>query len=185
MSTSLLRPDLFSAVASHAGDALIEYSYMPAFPAVVRALRDHYDGSFACFRVDFRSRPGISRANDFELINTYCLAACYSPSPVGVPELQFDLATVGIRQPIWDRWLEWDPVRMVGRKEEAARSLGAVYLDGGQRDEYFLDVAAMALKRTLETTGLDTVRLELFDGEYVRVQGRYPIAIRFLTEALA
>lgn len=43
MITPMLRPDLFGALATHAGDALYEYCYIPEFPQVVRALRQ-YDG---------------------------------------------------------------------------------------------------------------------------------------------
>ena len=43
MITPMLRPDLFGALATHAGDALYEYCYMSEFAAAVRHLR-RYDG---------------------------------------------------------------------------------------------------------------------------------------------
>ena len=43
MITPMLRPDLFGAMASHAGDAYYELLYIPEFGKAVRALRD-YDG---------------------------------------------------------------------------------------------------------------------------------------------
>ncbi len=46
MITPMLRPDLFGGLATHAGDALFEASYLPDFPAAARALRDHWTGSF-------------------------------------------------------------------------------------------------------------------------------------------
>jgi enterochelin esterase-like enzyme len=39
LSLALTRPDRFSALASHAGDALYEYLYLPVFARAVRALR--------------------------------------------------------------------------------------------------------------------------------------------------
>ena len=42
MITPMLRPDLFGALATHAGDALYELCYIPEFPKAVR-LRE-YDG---------------------------------------------------------------------------------------------------------------------------------------------
>jgi len=54
MVTPMLRPDLWGGLATHAGDALFEVCYLPAFPQSVRALRDHYQGSFERFRQDFR-----------------------------------------------------------------------------------------------------------------------------------
>src|ERR1700742_3665638 len=46
MVVPMLRPDVFGALASHAGDALFECCYQPSFPGVARTLRDHYDGSY-------------------------------------------------------------------------------------------------------------------------------------------
>src|SRR5918992_1353779 len=45
----MLRPDVFGALASHAGDALFEACYAPDFPKVARELRDRYDGSYERF----------------------------------------------------------------------------------------------------------------------------------------
>src|SRR4051795_2178778 len=61
MITPMLRPDLFGALATHAGDALYEYSYLPDFRVSARALRDEYDGSFDRFWEDLRSRPPFSK----------------------------------------------------------------------------------------------------------------------------
>ncbi|GAA1591207.1 hypothetical protein GCM10009789_51440 [Kribbella sancticallisti] len=46
MVTPLLRPDVFGALATHAGDAAFEVSYQPEFPLRARQLRDQYDGSY-------------------------------------------------------------------------------------------------------------------------------------------
>ncbi len=184
MVTPLLRPDLFSGLASHAGDALFEYCYLPEFPQVVRSLRDHYQGSIERFREDFQSRAGISKPGDGPLVNVYAMAACYSARADGIPELPFDPATGAIRKAVWERWLEWDPVRLMARRHQAAQSLRAVYLDGGRSDEYFLEVGAVAVKATLEEIGVKGVHLELFDGGHGGIEYRYPIGIRFLAEAL-
>ena len=83
----MLRPDVFSALASHAGDALFEACYLPEFRETVRALRDRYEGSYDRFWEDFRSRPAFSKQEDNVLLNDWCMAACYScllytsPSP--------------------------------------------------------------------------------------------------------
>src|SRR5215212_208381 len=49
MVVPMLRPDVFGALASHAGDALFECSYIPEFPLVARTLRDRFDGSYERF----------------------------------------------------------------------------------------------------------------------------------------
>src|SRR5438093_933664 len=78
----------FGALATHAGDALFENCYAKDFPVVARALRDRYDGSFERFWEDFRARPGVFKPDDFELINTWGMAAAYSAG-----ELPIDVAT--------------------------------------------------------------------------------------------
>ena len=49
MVVPMLRPDVFGALASHAGDALFECCYLPNFPQLARKLRDDFDGSLERF----------------------------------------------------------------------------------------------------------------------------------------
>ena len=49
MVVPMLRPDVFGALASHAGDALFEACYLPSFPKAARMLRDEFDGSWDAF----------------------------------------------------------------------------------------------------------------------------------------
>ena len=59
--TAMLRPDLFSACASLAGDCLFELSLLPDLARARRALRDRYDGSYERFFVDLGTRAAMSR----------------------------------------------------------------------------------------------------------------------------
>jgi hypothetical protein len=59
-----------------------------------------------------------------------------------------------------------------------------IYLDAGKRDEYFLDLGAIAFAREVEAAGA-TCTLELFDGTHGGLTYRYPGAIRELVLALA
>ncbi len=185
MVSALLRPDLFGSLASHAGDALFEFCYLPEFPEVVRQLRDHYQGSYANFWTDFRSRPALSQSRDFPLVDAWGMAACYSAAADGTPELPFDEGTGVMRPEVWQRWLEWDPVRLIAARPDAARSLRGVYLEGGRHDEYHLDVGAGAVAAALLELGVAEVRLELFEGGHRDIEYRYPIALRYLAEILS
>ena len=75
--TPMLRPDLFSGLAAHAGDSLFEACYLPEFRESVRALREEYGGSYERFWEDLRSRPAGSKKSDGVLMNDWCMAACY------------------------------------------------------------------------------------------------------------
>ena len=147
MVTPMLRPDVFSALASHAGDALFEACYLPEFPKSVRALRDHYEGSFERFWEDFRSRPAFSKQSDDVLLNDWCMAACYSAEKDGTVRLPFEVATGKLIDDVWQRWLEKDPVRMIPDRADEVRSMRAIWVDGGTRDEWFLDNGAVAVSK--------------------------------------
>jgi S-formylglutathione hydrolase FrmB len=179
MVTPMLRPDLFSGLATHAGDALFELCYLRDFPEAVRVLRDTYDGSFEKFWEDFRSRPAFAKSSDYALLNTYAMAECYAPG-----ELPFDTTTGQLRPDVWEKWLAWDPVRMVERHADALRGLKAIYIDSGKRDQFFLDLGAEGFRQALERIGVTDVYFELFDGMHGGIEYRYPIALRYLAERL-
>ena len=187
MITPMLRPDLFGGLASHAGDALYENCYQPFFPGVVRALRDHYDGSYDRFLDSFRTRVPMTEPDDDELISTYGVAACFSADDDGTVRIPFDTATGRLVDEVWARWLAWDPVRMVPEHADALRSLRAIYLDAGRRDDFYLDLGAEAMRGALSEAGVDPARVafHLFDGTHSGIDHRYPSALAYLAGALA
>ncbi len=184
MVTPMLRPDLWGGLATHAGDALFEVCYQPEFPQVARALRDRYDGSFERFWADFRSRPAMSRPDDGALVNQYAMAACYSTDADGTIHFPFELATGQLVPDVWERWLAWDPVRMVPRHAAELREMRAIYVDAGTRDEYFLDLGAEAYRRALAAAGAPEPFFGRFDAKHGGIEYRYPIALRYLAERL-
>jgi S-formylglutathione hydrolase FrmB len=182
--TPMLRPDLFGALASHAGDALFEACYLPEFAKTARALRDEYGGSYDAFWKDFRSRPAFSKDSDAVLLNDWCMAACYSAEEDGTVTLPFDVETGRLIEDVWKRWLQWDPVRMVPRYADAIRSLRAIYIDAGKKDEWFLDNGAVAVKKELDALGVDC-EFELFDAGHMSIEYRYPKSLAFLCRRMA
>jgi S-formylglutathione hydrolase FrmB len=185
MVTPMLRPDLFGGLATHAGDALFEACYLPEFRQAARALRDEYEGSFDRFWDDFRSRPALSKESDHVLLNSWCMSACYSADDDGTVRLPFDPATGELRPDVWERWLAWDPVRMVPRHADALRSQRAIYVDAGTKDEFYLDLGAEAFRRALAEIGVEDVHFELFDATHMAIEYRYPLALKYLAERLA
>lgn len=185
MVVPMLRPDVFGAFASHAGDALFEACYLKDFPVTARALRDHYDGSFDVFFEKMRAAPALDYGKHGAPLNTYAMAACYSPdedSP-GKARLPFDIETGKLIDDVWAEWLSWDPVRMAPKHADALRSMKLIYLDAGKSDEYFLDLGAQAFAKELDVLGI-SYTLELFEGRHGGISYRYPGAIKALVEAL-
>jgi S-formylglutathione hydrolase FrmB len=185
MVTPMLRPDLFGGLATHAGDALFEACYLPDLRVVARALRDEYDGSYERFWEDFRSRPAFAKQSDSVLMNVWCMAACYSADEDGTVRLPCDPLTSRLDEEVWQRWLQWDPVRMTPRHAEALRGMRAIYIDAGRRDEWFLDLGAEAFRRALTEIGVTDIRFELFDAGHGAIEYRYPIALAYLAERLS
>jgi len=186
MITPMLRPDLFGAFATHAGDALYEFCYLPEFAEAVRHLRA-YDGDIDRWWDDFRSRPAFSKAEDESLITALGCSAAFSPGEDGRPVLPFDPRTGVVRQSVWDRWLAWDPVRMAPDHAAALRSQRAIWIDAGTRDDYFLDLGAQAFREELVRIGVaeDAMHFELFDATHAAIEYRYPMALAWLAHRLA
>ncbi len=187
MVTPMLRPDLFSALATHAGDALFEHCYLADARTAVRVLRDRYDGSLDRFLSAFREHPDRLDGRDWDVLDIYAMAACYAADPDGSVNLPVDLADGRLLPEVWDRFLAWDPVRMVARHAEALRSMRGIWIDAGRSDDYFLDLGAEAFRVELERIGVTepVVHFELFDGTHAGIDWRYPMAIAWLAERIA
>jgi Putative esterase len=183
--TPMLRPDLCGGLASHAGDTLYELAYMPGFAKVVRTLRDDYGGSFERFWEDFHSRPPMSKPSDMDIVIQYGVAACFSAEPDGTVLQPFEVSTGRLVDDVWQRWLDWDPVRMVERYADALRGLRAIYLDAGKRDEWYLDLGAESFRAELERIGVTDFYFELFEATHVGIDYRYPISLKYLAERLS
>lgn len=157
---ALERPDLFHACAAHSPDALFEVTVARDFAPSARALRDGDESSL-------------------ELLVTRSLADAFSGG-----ELPFDAGTTELVPEVWARWLERDPVRLVARHADAARSLRGVWLDVGDRDDYYADLGVEALRRALEAAGA-RVRWERFPGGHRGLSWRYPLSLAWLVESLS
>ena len=181
MITPMLRPDLFGALATHAGDSLYEYCYLRDFGSIARTLR-RFDGDIWRWWDEFRSRIAFTDAADAELIGFLGVAAAFSAQEDGTVDLPFDPQTGVVRPEVWQRWLDWDPVRMAARYADALRSMRAIWIDAGVKDEYFLDVGAEAFRDELRKIGIsdDVINFELFDAGHGAIEYRYPLSLAWI-----
>ncbi|MEU7787374.1 hypothetical protein [Amycolatopsis sp. NPDC049159] len=92
-----------------------------------------------------------------------------------------------MRPEVWERWLAWDPVRMVPDHAAAIRSLRAVWIDAGTSDEYYLDLGAEAFRAAIAAAALpaERVHFELFDAGHAAIDYRYPLSLAWLAGRLA
>jgi hypothetical protein len=185
MVLPMLRPEVFGALASRAGDALFENCYQHDFPQAARVLRDRFDGSYERLLETVRAAESFDWDTFGAPLNAYAMAAAYSPDPTrpGGVLLPFDTRTGRLIDDVWQLWLDHDPVRMAPRYGEALKGLRCVYIDAGRSDEYFLDLGAQAFSDALSALGVDH-RFDLFDGRHGGTSYRHPTAVRALLEAL-
>jgi hypothetical protein len=103
MVVPMLRPDVFGALASHAGDALFEYCYLPEFPSIARRLRDDFGGSFDELLTKVREAPSFDWGRFGDAFSMYAYACAYTPDPdrPGKPLLPFDPATGRLNEEVW------------------------------------------------------------------------------------
>lgn len=136
-------------------------------------------------KLDVYTRPAFSKDSDGHLLNDWCMAACYSADSDGMVHLPYDTITGELQSDIWERWLAWDPVRMAPLHADSLRTMKAIYIDAGKRDQFFLDTGAEAFRQTLERVGVQDVFFELFDATHAAIEYRYPLSLKYLAERLA
>ncbi|HTS32835.1 MAG TPA: alpha/beta hydrolase-fold protein [Thermoplasmata archaeon] len=188
LSLAMYHPDVFRAAASNAGDLYFEYTYTPQFSLAFRALRKEGGPEALLRKVLAQPTSGFSPHHPMiQALELMAYAACYSPveDEPGRFELPFDLETGAIRPEVWERWLERDPVRMVqtDRFSEALRRVDYVYVDGGTRDEWALDVGARIFAATARRRGIH-VDHEEYDGVHGDGVARYDVFLPRVLGAL-
>jgi len=114
-----------------------------------------------------------------------CMAATYDPDPAAPLgfRLPFHLDTGELIDARWQRWLEHDPVRLVGRYARNLRRLQGIYIDCGWRDQYHIHYGTRQLSRRLAAAGIEH-RYEEFDDDHSDIDYRMNESLPFLYRAL-
>jgi S-formylglutathione hydrolase FrmB len=176
-------PGIFSAFASHSGDAYFRYAHIPAFPNVQRTLEKH-GGNIAAFVSAFEQQHKRTPA-EYVTIEMLGYAAAYSPRSGTAfdVELPFDAHTGELNDAVFARWLAFDPTERVVTHRPELERLRLRYLDCGRRDEYGLDIGARVMARRMRDAGLE-VRHEEFDDDHRNVGYRYAVSLPALAAVL-
>ncbi len=185
MVLGMRHPEVFSALADHSGDSAFEYCYMMDFPKALEAFREI--GGPKKWLEHFWQHPDERGTNFHQALNTFAMAAHYSPNPrsneLGV-DLPFDLETGELREDIWKKWLRWDPVRMVERYKQNLKKLKLIYIDCGFKDEFNLIWGARILHSKLNRLGIKHHYGEFNDG-HMNIQYRYDTSLPLIYKALS
>lgn len=176
--------DVWGAVGCHAGDCNFELCYRPDFPKLVSALARH--GGVEAYLRAFAATPKWGGGDHLALM-LLAMAASYDPDPqatMGV-RLPVDLQTCELDPAAWDRWLRWDPLRMVESPavQQNLRSLHGLFIDAGSRDQFNAHYGARALVRRLAAYGVPHV-YEEFPDDHSNTTYRLDVSLPYLYRAL-
>jgi hypothetical protein len=75
-------------------------------------------------------------------------------------------------------------VRLAPQHAEALRGLGAIWIDAGRSDEYYLDLGATAFHRAVLAAGARDVRFELHEGGHRGTNRRLLESVPWLVSEL-
>jgi len=180
----LRHPETWGAVACHSGDLYFPYAYLPDLPLAVDVLSAH-GGSVERFLAAFRAKQKHP-SREIHALMVIAMAASYDPdpaAPVGF-HLPMDLGTGEIDPVRWAHWLAHDPVELVEGRADALRSLRALFIDCGTRDEYRLHHGARILHRRLDALGVPH-EYEEFDDDHSSLDYRFDVSLPRLAAALS
>jgi enterochelin esterase family protein len=177
------RPETFGLVGDLSGDKYFEYCYRPEMPRFHRAVRAQPDLE------DVLGDPRQARPHDQafrDVMELAALSACYSDRP-GAPhgfDFPIDLETGALRADVWDRWLQHDPLLRLPESGDALRSLHLLYLDCGQKDEFYLDIGMRLFHRELDARSIPHEYVE-HEGGHFRLNDRLDPCLQAISRAIA
>lgn len=208
MMHGMRHPSVWGAVANHSGDAYFDFVYRAEWPATLDELARHRkrprkegpcdvareeppgadkgldDGRVRRFLEHVWGREQLSGAEVLCLMNL-CMAATYDPDPRAPNgfRLPFDLETGELIPARWNRWLRHDPCRLVDRYAKNLRSLRALWIDCGWRDQYRIHYGTRILSKKLRARRVPHV-YEEFDGTHSGIDHRMDRSLPHLARAL-
>jgi len=184
ITQAIRHPEIFGAFACHSGDLYWEFTCLPPLSRMHQQLA-RFGGLDAFIRDIPTIRP--KSGTFWDLIMTVCWAAAFGGNPDAPHgfDLPVDPDTGALREDVWARWLEHDPVRLIDTPDaiDALRRARLAFIDVGQYDEYQLQVGARLLHRKLDALGIAHVYEEYPDG-HRDTHYRYDVSLPRLYEAL-
>lgn len=181
---AMRHPDVFPAASSISGDCSFEHCFGAEMLGAARGLMA-YDGDPRAFLDAFRADPKLD-GDGHALVNVFAMSAAYSPnpdSPLGF-DLPFDPRTGARIDAVWERWLEFDPVRAARAHADGLRALELLHLECGRRDEFYLQLGLRVLRDVLDELEVPHLHEE-HEGGHMGISHRYPPAFDRLARHLA
>ena len=179
---AMTQPGMFAAAADHSGDSYFEYMALPEIAKLGMNLA-RFGGLDGLLEEAKINTP--KKSYFFETISILTFAATFAPNPESPHgfDLPIDLETGALRDDVWGRCLEFDPVRLIPRHADALKMLKELFIDCGSYDEYNLQVGARLVSRALTAAGV-VHTYEEYPGGHRGTHYRYDVSVPRLVKAL-
>jgi enterochelin esterase family protein len=175
-------PGAFGLVGDISGDKYFEYCYFPEFPRFHRALKAQEDAA-SVLQDPRAARPHDQAFRD--VMELAAMSSCYSPNPQAPFgfDVPFDPATGALLPEVWERWRNHDPLVRLASDGEALRGLRLLYLDCGQRDEFYLDVGMRLFHEALAARSIAHV-YETHAGGHFDLNDRLDLSLEAISRSV-
>jgi enterochelin esterase family protein len=185
MVQAMRHPELWGAMASHSGDIYFEFGYLPDMAKLHANLMRF--GGLEGFIAAIPTYKPKDHMPFFSVLGMLCYGAAFAPNPAAHRgfDMPVDDETGALREDVWARWLEWDPVRMIDQPENVAawRQLSYIYLDCGLWDELNFQIGTRILSKKLASLGI-AHDFELFNDGHINVPYRYDVSLPRLEKVI-
>jgi S-formylglutathione hydrolase FrmB len=188
----------WGAIANHSGDAYFDFVYRPDWPNTLNELAKYRskkknfpglkhgvdDGRVRRFLQNVWKKEKLSRAEGHAIMNL-CMAATYDADPRAPNgfRIPFHAETGELIPQRWRNWLKHDPINLVPKYRNALKTLRAIYIDCGSRDQYHIHYGARILSKQLNALKIPH-RYEEFADDHSDIDYRMDISLPFLYKAL-
>lgn len=175
-------PQYFGVIAATAPDCFFEASLYPDLLDAVGeiAKQGGVKNTFLAFkRGDLKKKK-----NFFKILNALAMTFCYSQgsiSDLDQVEYPLELSTAAIKGPIWENWLEMDPVRFLPKRMDNLKNLKSLWIDSGMYDQFYLNFGSRQIDKILKM-GKINYRYQEFEGSHFDLGTRRPVIWRHLLE---
>lgn len=177
-------PNTFGAVACHAGDMGFDWSAQKSLIDLCTALiKFNHPLDYLTWAYQQKKLSGW----DTHILMLLGLCAFYSPNP-NEPwgfDLPINLKTAEINRDIYQNWTVHDPVQRAQSEfsQNALHNLKLLFIDCGNRDQYFLQYGSRKLSKILSQAGVKHTYQE-FDDNHSGTAYRYDESLPRLVKAL-
>lgn len=145
----------FSAIACHAGDMGFEWTYRRNLIDICTGLAKFQDPMV--YFDEIKKQKKLS-GFDTHVLMMLGMCAFYSPNP-DVPvgfDLPITIRNGEIIDHVWQRWIQHDPLTRISSQSVQDRlgTLKSLFIDCGNRDQYFLQYGARQFSKQLSAVGV-------------------------------